>query len=291
MKEKLQKIMTQHIKKVGLVSKPNDASLGHYCEQIRQQLAKHEVELLVEDESALFLGTKGVSFESMCEQSDLLISLGGDGTLISLCRRSFAYDKPVLGIHAGQLGFLTNIQIEEISSFIEDIFEGRYCLETCMMLEITLQLQDKQEQFVAFNDAVLSRSKISHMSHIRAYVNNDFFNSYHGDGLIVSTPKGSTAYNLSAGGPIVYPLTEAFILTPICPHSLTQRSLVLPSDFELSFTSEDDMVVVVDGQESYNMCDVDKVTIRRAKRGSRLIQKIDRNYFDVLKTKLHWGNV
>lgn len=279
------------IHNVGLVSKPDDKALAHHCETIRQKLLQKGVNLLVEDKSALLLGCEGMRFEQMCEQSDFIISLGGDGTLISVCRRSFKYDKPILGIHAGKLGFLTDIQTEEIGTFLNDIFEGHYRIDTRMVLEITLHVKERQEHFVAFNDVVLSRSKISHMSNIQAYVNGDFFNAYYGDGLIVSTPTGSTAYNLSAGGPIVYPLTEALIVTPICPHSLTQRPLVLPGDFELSFTSADETLIVMDGQEKYKMCDVDRVSVKRANRGARLIHSLDRNYFDVLKTKLHWGNV
>jgi len=129
------------------------------------------------------------------------------------------------------------------------------------------------------------------MTTIKAYVDGELFNSYYGDGLIVSTPTGSTAYNLSAGGPVVYPLTEALILTPICPHSLTQRPLVLPVDFEVSFESSDDTVIVVDGQDIYNMSDVDFVSVKMAEKGAKLIHSLKRNYFDVLKNKLHWGNL
>lgn len=281
----------EHIRTVGLASKPEDTSLVCYYQEIEKAVLAHGMTLLVEEKSASWLGCKGVPFEQMCQESDFLISLGGDGTLISVCRRSFEYAKPVLGIHAGQLGFLTDIQTNEISTFIDEIFNGNYRIDTRMMLEVTLHVGSKVEKFVAFNDIVFSRSKISHMTTIRAYVNNILFNSYYGDGLIVSTPTGSTAYNLSAGGPVVYPLTEALILTPICPHSLTQRPLVLPVDFEVSFESSDDTVIVVDGQETYKMNDVDLVSVKIATRGARLIHSVDRNYFDVLKKKLHWGNV
>lgn len=281
----------EHIRTVGLASKPEDTSLVCYYQEIEKAVLAHGMRLLVEEKSAVWLGCQGVPFEQMCKESDFLISLGGDGTLISLCRRSFEYAKPVLGIHAGQLGFLTDIQTNEISTFIDEIFSGHYRIDTRMMLEVTLHVSSKVESFVAFNDIVFSRSKISHMSTIRAYVNGVLFNSYYGDGLIVSTPTGSTAYNLSAGGPVVYPLTEALILTPICPHSLTQRPLVLPVDFEVSFESSDDTVIVVDGQETYKMNDVDLVSVKIATRGAKLIHSVDRNYFDVLKKKLHWGNV
>ncbi|MBV5279282.1 MAG: NAD(+) kinase [Campylobacteraceae bacterium] len=276
---------------VGLVSKPHDRSLRMYFEQIKEALERRGVILLVEEKSAALFACEGVTFDTMCEKSDFLISLGGDGTLISVCRRGFAYAKPVLGIHAGKLGFLTDIQTDEIQSFVEEIFAGNYRIDTRMMLEISLHVKDKVEKIVAFNDIVFSRSKISHMTTIKAYVDGELFNSYYGDGLIVSTPTGSTAYNLSAGGPVVYPLTEALILTPICPHSLTQRPLVLPVDFEVSFESSDDTVIVVDGQDIYNMSDVDFVSVKMAEKGAKLIHSLKRNYFDVLKNKLHWGNL
>jgi NAD+ kinase len=279
------------IRCVGLVTKPQDASLGLFVEEIQGALQKHGVTLLLEEKSAQTLGKTGVSFETMCKQSDFLISLGGDGTLISLCRRSFSYHKPILGIHAGQLGFLTDIQTDEISHFIEELFVGNYRIDHRMMLEVTLHVGGSVQKAVAFNDVVLSRSKISHMSTIHAYVNDHLFNSYFGDGLIISTPTGSTAYNLSAGGPLVYPLTEALILTPICPHSLSQRPLVLPVDFEVALESMDDTVVVIDGQETYNMNEIDRVCVRIAKKSARLIHSLDRDYFDVLKKKLHWGHM
>ena len=285
-----QKLKT--ISTVGLVSKPNDNTLCSYVHEIETALLKHGIKLLIEEKSSHTLGLgEGVSFEAMCLQSDFLISLGGDGTLISLCRRSLMYHKPVLGIHAGQLGFLTDIQTDEISHFIEDLFVGNYRIDTRMMLEVTLHVNEKIEKLVAFNDIVLSRSKISHMSNIKAYVDGKLFNSYYGDGLIVSTPTGSTAYNLSAGGPVVYPLTEALILTPICPHSLTQRPIVLPVDFEISFESDGDTVIVVDGQDTYTMNEVDRVSVCIAEQGAELIHSLDRDYFEILKKKLHWGHV
>ena len=285
-------IQLTNIRTVGLVLKPNDTTLGDYVQEIREAFLRHNVSLLVEEKSAQLLGCTGVHFTEMCEKSDFLISLGGDGTLISLCRKSFYYHKPVLGIHAGQLGFLTDIQTDEISHFIEGLFVGNYRIDTRMMLEVSLIFKNREKQsVVAFNDVVLSRSKISHMSTIKAYVDGRLFNSYYGDGLIVSTPTGSTAYNLSAGGPVVFPLTEALILTPICPHSLTQRPLVLPVDFEVSFESDGDTMIIVDGQDTYSMQDVEKVTVRSAKQGAHLIHSLDRDYFEILKKKLHWGNV
>lgn len=280
------------IKVVGLVSKPDDSSLKIYYEDIKKSLQKHGVKLLVEESCAKIFDLKGTPFKQMCKESDFLISLGGDGTLISLCRRSFLYKKPILGIYAGNLGFLTDIKSSEIETFIDKIFQQEYRIDTRMLLEVTLHKKSSQEKLVAFNDIVFSRAKISGMTTINAYINDELFNSYYGDGLIVSTPTGSTAYNISAGGPIVYPLTEALILTPVCPHSLTQRPLVLPVNFEVEFKSADkDTLIVVDGQDTYEMGDFESISIKIADRGAKLIHRLDRDYFEVLKDKLHWGNV
>jgi len=275
----------------GLVSKPNDASLISYYNTIKTALNRHNVRLLVDSNSAKNLNCNGIDFDEMCQESDLLISLGGDGTLISLCRRSFRYNKPVLGIYAGQLGFLTDIRTDEIEEFIDCFFEGKYRIDERMLLEISLYKGDLVKKIVAFNDAVFARKNTVSMSTIDAFIDGQMVNSYRGDGLIVSTPTGSTAYNISAGGPVVFPLTEALILTPICPHSLTQRPLVLPVDFEIEFRSKDDILIVIDGQDKYKMRDFDKIVIKIANKSAKLVHSLKRSYFEVLRNKLNWGNV
>lgn len=275
----------------GLVCKPNDASLVPYYYTIKTALNRHDIKLLVDKFSAKNLNCDGVNFDEMCQESDLLISLGGDGTLISLCRRSFRYNKPVLGIYAGQLGFLTDIKTDEIEEFIDCFFEGKYRIDERMLLEISLYKGDLVKKIVAFNDAVFARKNTVSMSTIDAFIEGQMINSYRGDGLIISTPTGSTAYNLSAGGPVIFPLTEAIILTPICPHSLTQRPLVLPVDFEIEFRSEDDILIVIDGQDKYKMRDFDKIVIKIANKSAKLIHSLKRSYFEVLRNKLNWGNV
>ncbi|WP_024955527.1 NAD(+)/NADH kinase [Sulfurospirillum arcachonense] len=280
----------KQIKCVGLVTKPNDTGLTHHYKVIKNALLKYDVKLVVEAKSAKLLNCDGVSFEEMCEQSDFLIALGGDGTLISLSRRSFHYGKPILGVYAGQLGFLTDIKSDEIAIFIDKIFNKDYRIDTRMMLEVSLHVKGEEKKLVAFNDIVFSRTKLSGMAKVEAYIDKVLINTYYGDGLIVSTPTGSTAYNVSAGGPVVYPLTKALILTPVCPHSFTQRPLVLPVNFEVEFkSSTKDTVIIVDGQDTYNMGDFDSVTIKIADNGAKLIHRVDRNYFEVLKEKLHWG--
>ncbi len=285
------------IQTAGLVIRPNSSDLKPYFEILKNSLQKYNVTLLVEEKSAKTLGIQGISKQQLYQKSDILISIGGDGTLLSLSRRSYHYNKPILGINAGNLGFLTDIKLYEIADFIDKIFSNQYRIDHRMVLEIKLLSKKEEKNLIAFNDIVLSRPSIDGMVNVNAYVSSSeahmdkkHLNRYYGDGVIISTPTGSTAYNLSAGGPIVYPLTQALIITPICPHSLTQRPLVLPADFEVTFESEDETIIVVDGQDIYNLKFFDAISIKVAQKGVRMIHRLERNYFDVLKQKLHWGS-
>jgi NAD+ kinase len=288
----------EQIQKAGLVIRPNSTHIKPYYEKLKNALDKHGVELLVSKDSAKALEVEGTEQKEMCELSDILISIGGDGTLLSLSRQSYHYNKPLLGINAGNLGFLTDINPDEIEAFIDEIFKDNYRIDNRMVLEIELiSKTDNNRHLIAFNDVVLSRPTIEGMVSLDAYASSKksilpkhHLNTYYGDGLIVSTPTGSTAYNLSAGGPIVFPLTEALILTPICPHSLTERPIVLPADFEVEFSSDDEIIIVIDGQDTYNLKFFDSIKINIAKRGLKMIHRVERNYFDVLKQKLHWGS-
>jgi len=286
-----------HFQTAGLVMRPRSHGLKKYYEILKNALHKHGVSLIIETQSAKQLGITGIPDEEMFEKSDILISVGGDGTLLSLSRRSYRYNKPILGINAGNLGFLTDVKLDEIEEFIDKIFQGKYRIDHRMVLDVTLISKISNKSLIAFNDIVLSRPSIEGMVNVDAYITSQksrmtkkHLNRYYGDGVIVSTPTGSTAYNLSAGGPIVYPLTEAIIVTPICPHSLTERPLVLPADFEISFESEDETIIVVDGQDIYNLKFFDAICIKIASKGVRMIHRMERNYFDVLKQKLHWGS-
>ncbi len=271
--------------KAGFVLKPkNTINLKSVFLKIKKIFEKKGIEVLLDSVSAKAIGLLGVEFDEMCKESDFLVALGGDGTLISLARRAYKYDKPVLGINAGNLGFLTDINPENIEEFLDDFLKENYRIDKRMVIEI----EYGNKFLYAFNDVVISKDIISSMIHIKVDTNESFLNTYHGDGLIISTPTGSTAYNLSAGGPVVYPLTESFILTPICPHSLTQRPLILPSNFELELeVKEKTAKLIIDGQEIYNI--KDKIKIKKAKKPAKLIHRIERNYFEVLREKLNWG--
>ncbi len=286
-----------HIKSAGLVLRPKSEHLKPYYLRLKNVLSLYNIELFVSKESAKFLDVEGLDESEMFEKSDILISIGGDGTLISLSRKSYQYQKPLLGINAGNLGFLTDVSLEEIESFIDKLLDDDYRIDNRMVLEVELLSPVGNKKLIAFNDIVLSRPTIEGMISINAFASSKraampkhHLNTYYGDGLIISTPTGSTAYNLSAGGPIVFPLTEALILTPICPHSLTERPVVLPADFEVEFSSEDETIVVIDGQDTYNLKFFDAIKINIAQQGIKMIHRTDRNYFKVLKQKLHWGS-
>ncbi len=285
MDEKIQKI-----EKIGLVVRPNTNNLHTYYKKIKNRLDLYNVKLILEEDSAILLGKKGISFDEMCQKSDIIISLGGDGTLISLSRRSFKYHKPILGINIGKLGFLVDIDVKETESFIDKLFKGEYRIDNRMVLEVIFYQKNGIKSAIAFNDIVFSRPMVAGMVDLQAFVDDVHFNNYYGDGLIVSTPTGSTAYNLSSGGPVVFPLTEALILTPLCSHSLTQRPLILPADFKIKIKSSDKVLISIDGQEFYNLEDYESVEFKMAKKSVKLIHRIERNYFKVLKEKLKWGD-
>lgn len=274
--------------KAGVILRPSSPQLKESYFRIKELFEQANIDVVLEDNSADMINEKGISLEDLCKEVDFLISVGGDGTLLSVVRKSFKYDKPVLGINLGTLGFLTDINMDELDKFIKDFKNDIYRIDNRMMVQGSLNLNS----FVAFNDIVISRKSISSMISIDAKIDGKPFNSYYGDGVIISTPTGSTAYNLSVGGPLVYPLTEAFIITPVAPHSLTQRPLVMPADFEIEFNITDTQgaVVIVDGQDIYELEQNESIKIKIAKQKAKMIHRVERNYFDVLNEKLRWGN-
>ena len=277
-----------NIKSAGIILRPSSPELKEIYLKIKELFQKADIEILLEDNSANMISLKGIPLNDLCRKVDFLISVGGDGTLLSVVRKSFKYDKPVLGINLGTLGFLTDISMEQLPKFIEDLKNNIYKIDNRMMVEGSVNLN----KFVAFNDIVISRKSISSMIKIKGKIDGKSFNTYYGDGVIISTPTGSTAYNLSVGGPIVYPLTEAFIVTPVAPHSLTQRPLVMPADFEIEFKIMDNQgaVVIVDGQDIYEIEQNQSIKIKIANKKAKMLHRIQRNYFEVLNEKLRWGN-
>ncbi len=281
-------VKLKHVESAGVILRPNSPEIKKIYSQIKTIFKNANINLVLEKTSATMIEEEGFEFEELCKISDFLVSIGGDGTLISVVRRSFKYDIAVLGIHLGTLGFLTDITLEDLPLFLEKLKEGKYRIDERMMIQGNVN----NSNFVAFNDIVISRKSVTNMLRVDARINEKLFNSYYGDGLIISTPTGSTAYNLSAGGPVVFPLTNAFIVTPVAAHSLTQRPLILPADFEIEFLVTDSLgaIVIVDGQDIYEVNEKDSIRIKIASKKAKLIHRQERDYFEVLNKKLQWGN-
>lgn len=282
----------ENIKRVGVTLRPSTPELKDYYLELKETFENEDIEVLLENAGSKFIGLKeGVPLDTLCEKCDILISVGGDGTLISLVRRSYPYKKPILGINLGNLGFLTDIRRDEIDNFAKNYHKDVYRVDCRLMFECIIE-NDEANKHYAFNDVVLTRHHLTKMVHIKALFEENHFNTYYGDGIIISSPTGSTAYNISAGGPLIYPYSKTFVITPICPHSLFQRPLVLPADFEVEFEMMDKKggVAMLDGQDVIEIQEGQRVKIRAIPEGAKLIHRTERDYFKVLKDKFNWGD-
>jgi NAD+ kinase len=231
--------------------------------------------------------------EEMAAQIDLLLVLGGDGTMISTARMMGDTEVPVLGINYGSLGYLAEFRIEEMFPALESILEGNFHLDRRVMLTVEhFRGEEKLSHNRLLNDVVINKSALSRIIELEVFFDGHFVNSFRADGLIVSTPTGSTAYNLSAGGPVIYPSMNALVITPICPFTLSNRPIVVPDDalIELHLkTEKEDVSLTLDGQVWFPLKVGDRVQIRKSDVTFNIVQPTNRNYFDVLRDKLRWG--
>lgn len=282
------------IKCVGVVVKPNHAEAWQTACELSLWLKKRGLETIGEPRSQNEIcdirQTDGEKFKT---DADLIIVLGGDGTMISTARLIGEREVLVLGINYGSLGYLTEFRIEEMFSALEEIIAGNYKTDSRVMLEVEhWRKNEKLGTGKVLNDVVINKAVLARIIEIEVELNGLFVNDFRADGLIVSTPTGSTAYNLSAGGPIVYPSMNAVILTPICPFTLTNRPIVIPDSAEINLllkNESDGVVLTLDGQIGYQMKIGDNVKIRKSPTNFNLVQPLNRNYFDVLRNKLKWG--
>ena len=288
------------IKRVGIVLKPHQPqALKTICEltvwlgqrgiqlvggpQIERERIEHETGCAVNE----------VELDALAAASDLVLVLGGDGTMIATSRLIGAEEVPVLGVNYGGLGYLTEFRIEELYDALEMILAGNYRLDKRVMLEVELH---RGEEVVSsnrvLNDVVINKSALARIIEIEAYLNRQYVSAFRADGLIVSTPTGSTAYNLSAGGPLIFPSMNAVVITPICPFTLSNRPLVVPDDAVIELlmkTEHEEVSLTLDGQVGFPLTVNDRVVIRKSRTTFNLIQPSNRNYFDVLRDKLRWG--
>ncbi|TET06681.1 MAG: NAD(+) kinase [Candidatus Atribacteria bacterium] len=231
--------------------------------------------------------------EKFLKNVDLIISLGGDGTLLRAARLAAAEDIPVFGVNLGGLGFLTQIGIDDLEKSLEKLYQGRYFLDERMMLNCTVKRREEEiKKFTALNDVVIGKGAFARIICLATYVNNDYVITYSADGLVVSTSTGSTAYSLSAGGPIVNPNINSIILTPICPHTLSARPLIIGENDQVRITlesSEEEVMVTIDGQEGFTLVPNDEVIIKKSDHKAQLITFREKSFYTILREKLRWS--
>ncbi len=233
-----------------------------------------------------------ISPDRMTETVDALLSIGGDGSFLGASRIMAKTGKPVLGIHLGGLGFLADVSMDNFEERLTAFFEGNYKIERRSVLNAKLVYPDATETFFAFNDFVIGKGHVLSMIKIRMYVDNDYFNTYRSDGLIIATPTGSTAYSLSVGGPIISPHLNVIAVSPISPHSLSARPVVLSDDQEIRIDCDDlnnDVSLIVDGQQRISLSKVKKIEIQKADFTLGIVRFEGDTFFQTLRTKMNWG--
>jgi len=286
--------MNTIIKKIGIISKPRKSDAGPILTDLVRWLKDRGIEPLMDQETAGL-----IDFESSHKRpdiallSDFIIVLGGDGTLISVARLIGGRETPILGVNLGSLGFLTEVTLEEMYPLLEKILAGKMSLDERWTLDVSVQRGNEElAKFTVLNDVVINKGALARMILMETVIDGRYLNTYRADGLIISTPTGSTAYSLSAGGPIINPKVGAIIISPICPHTITNRPIVVRQDVmvEVTLRSEnEDVNVTLDGQEGYPLQHLDKVVVKKSANVVQLITSPDKDYYEVLRQKLRWG--
>ena len=281
-------------KSVAIISKPGKPELAGVVPELVQWLQKHNYKVVVDQETEPHasgvdvlprdeIASRGLSF---------VIVLGGDGTLLSAARAVAKAGVPVLGVNLGSLGFLTEVPLPELYTTLQEIEESRFQVETRSMVHCEIIRKDScVARYDALNDIVVGKGTIARLNHCDVYIDQVFVSSYQADSLIVSTPTGSTAYSLAAGGPILMPSVDVFVITPVSAHSLTHRPLVVRDTAHIEIvvkTGEDEAYLSVDGQIGMPMCDGDRVHCRKSEHHVKLLHTKG-TFFDVLRAKLKWG--
>lgn len=283
------------IRSAGIVCKPLKEVVSSMVPTLVAWLRQRQVDVLVDEETACCIdpGAPVLPRENLAENVDLLIVLGGDGTLLSAARALKGHKVPILAVNLGGLGFLTSVTREELYPLLERVLRGEHTVSERMMLDArTLRNGNAVEHQIALNDAVINKAALARMLDFDVYVDGSQIGRYRADGLIVATPTGSTAYSLAAGGPIVHPHLNAFVITPICPHMLTNRPLVIPDTSRVEIdiaAAEEPVYLTLDGQVGFQLQSKDRVSIQKSESRVYFVQSPQKNYFEVLRSKLRWG--
>lgn len=293
------KIQKFNIEKVGIITKRNAIEHPKVLKDLVSYLKKHNKEIIFDSNSAsLFKGENGYKKEDLLKKVDLAITLGGDGTLLKTARRLSRKKVIVLGVNMGNLGFLTECTPDRMFKCLDIIFKGNYHIDKRSILRVTIYRKNKKlETHLALNDAVINQGSFARLIQMDLAVDKRKLVKFSADGIIVSTPTGSTAHSLSAGGPIVHPYIEGFIITPICPSSLSMRPIIIPDKKQLTITiaterREESAIIglTIDGQDMTILKYGDQIKIRRSKRVIYLA-RTKHSYYKMLRSKLNWGAV
>jgi len=297
------------MKRIGIIAKKNKPEAVTIARSLVEWLQPKKIEVYIEEEMGRLLFTSGPSlraglplsdsYVNSVERSDIpdhvemIIVLGGDGTLLSVARLVGDHEVPILGVNLGGLGFLTEITLEELYRVLERVIQGDFIMDERVVLNAAvIRRGERMAEFTVLNDAVIDKGALSRIIDLETTINGEYLTTFKSDGLIISTPTGSTAYNLSAGGPIVYPSLHCIIVTPICPHTLTNRPIVIPDDVKIRSilqTKQQEVILTLDGQQGFSLEFEDVVEVRKAEGRILLIKSPYRHYFELLREKLKWG--
>jgi len=283
--------------KIGLVGNISKPRLPEVMREFIALLERGQVSYTCDTETAGVLGIEGdeskvLPISRLGEACDLVVAFGGDGTILSTASQVGCTGVPILGVNLGGLGFLAEVLIDELDRTVNDLLAGRFKIIERMVLNVRIVKNGEERSFSALNDLVVDKGALPRLKLFNIRINNTFLNTYRSDGVIIATPTGSTAYSLSAGGPLVVPTLHGIIVTPICPHSLTVRPIVLSDEsvLELSIPpGQTPAQVSIDGKSRPDLDAGDDIIIRKADHVLRWISIGKRDFFEILRTKLNWG--
>lgn len=288
--------MNTLFKKVGLVTRQGDhPAIAESLHTLAEYLNKQQIKVLIDSESATeetAAPYRRVERSDLGKLADLVIVLGGDGTMLTAARLLAPYRVPLIGINQGRLGFMTDVPLQHMISTIDAVLKGQFLPEDRILLTASVMREDAEiTSALALNDVVFSRGGTGQLIEFEVFIDNQFVYTQRSDGLIISTPTGSTAYSLAAGGPILHPTLPALALVPVCPQSMSNRPIVLNDscEIEVMLTRGMDARVHFDGHTHCDLMEMDRIIVHRHRHALRLLHPVDYNYYDMLRHKLHWG--